>query len=83
MCKYCNSYFVEQGQKWFISEKERKMIDRLLLEKISLPGICRVMQVSLSWLMNYVSEKYASLANQLHFHLRLEKSMKKGICSSA
>lgn len=77
MCKHCNRYFVEQGQEWFICQKERKMIDRLLLEKISLRGICRVMQVSLSWLMNYVNEKYETLSEKLCYHFRLEKKREK------
>ena len=78
MCKDCNRYFVEQGQDWFISKEERKMIDRLLLEKLSLRGICRVVQVSLTWLMSYVNEKYATLSDELFYHLSLEKRYEKG-----
>ncbi|CAK0767453.1 hypothetical protein CCP3SC5AM1_500006 [Gammaproteobacteria bacterium] len=35
------------------------MIDRLLLERISLAEIARVVCVSESWLQGYVNEKYA------------------------
>ena len=37
----------------------RELIDRLLLERISLAGIARVVQVSEQWLQSYVNEKYA------------------------
>lgn len=37
----------------------RELIDRLLLERISLAGIARAVQVSEQWLQSYVNEKYA------------------------
>lgn len=42
------------------------MIDRLLLERISLAGICRVMKVSQTWLLNYVSKLYEQLPDDLN-----------------
>lgn len=78
ICKKCETYFVEHGQDWFISQKERNMIDRLLLEKISLRGICRVMQVSLSWLMNYVNEKNSKLSEDLYYHFSNKYKREKG-----
>jgi len=38
----------------------RALIDRLLLERISLAGIVRVTGVSSQWLQNYVNAKYAA-----------------------
>lgn len=43
LCKDCGRQFVRESTKRYISEQEREMIDRLLLERISLAGICRVM----------------------------------------
>ncbi|MEZ5672893.1 MAG: hypothetical protein R3E08_11160 [Thiotrichaceae bacterium] len=37
------------------------MIDKLLLERMSLAGIVRVTGVSSSWLQNYVNEKYKQI----------------------
>jgi hypothetical protein len=37
----------------------RELIDRLLLERISLAGIARAVKVSQQWLQTYVNEKYA------------------------
>ena len=42
-CKICGRQFVANATKRYVSEQEREMIDRLLLERISLAGICRVM----------------------------------------
>ena len=41
-----------------VSQEKRDIIDKLLLEKISLRGIARSVGVSLSWLQRYVNEKY-------------------------
>ena len=44
---------------YIISPKKRELIDRLLLERISLAGIARVAKVSQRWLQTYVNQKYA------------------------
>ena len=46
--------FIENPTKITISEETKALIDRLLLERISLAGIARVAQVSEKWLQDYV-----------------------------
>ena len=41
------------NQKKTVTSEQREQIRRLLLERISLRGICRVMNVSLSWLLSF------------------------------
>ncbi|MBD1929998.1 hypothetical protein H6F74_27775 [Trichocoleus sp. FACHB-90] len=41
-----------------ISEETKGIIDRLLLEKLSLAGIARALQISELWLQQYVNQKY-------------------------
>jgi transposase-like protein len=53
-CKDSKRQFVEGGQDWFVSASEKIMIQKLLLECISLEGIWRVMNVSPAWLANYI-----------------------------
>lgn len=65
-CKACRRQFVAHPTKKYISEQARAMIDRLLLERISLAGICRVMQVSQTWLLDYVAELYEELPDDLN-----------------
>lgn len=65
-CKSCGRQFVEKGQEWFVSEQEKEVINKLLLERISLAGICRVIGVSESWLLGYIKELYAQLPEALN-----------------
>lgn len=65
-CQACGRQFVADSTKRYVSEEERAMIDRLLLERISLAGICRVMKVSQTWLLNYVSKLYEQLPDDLN-----------------
>lgn len=69
-CKDCGRQFVADSTKRYISEEERAMIDRLLLERISLAGICRVMKVSQRWLLDYVSKLYERLPDDLNAEQR-------------
>ena len=57
----CGRQFVEHPQKKTINQATRELIDRLLLERISLAGVARAVQVSEQWLQAYVNEKYASV----------------------
>lgn len=65
-CKLCGRQFVPEATKRYVSEQEREMIDRLLLERISLAGICRVMKVSQTWLLDYVTKLYEQLPDDLN-----------------
>jgi transposase-like protein len=60
-CQECGRQFVEQPTKKVIDAATRELIDRLLLERISLAGIARATQVSAQWLQTYVNEKYAQV----------------------
>jgi len=50
-CHECGRQFVEHPQKKVIAQATRELIERLLLERISLAGIARTVQVSEQWLM--------------------------------
>ena len=64
-CHNCGRQFVEQPSKKVIDQATRELIDRLLLERISLAGIARATQVSQQWLQTYVNEKYAKVPRQV------------------
>jgi len=53
-CKDCNRQFVADNQHT-ITEERRQDVSALLMERISLRGICRSMGVSLTWLMSYAT----------------------------
>lgn len=58
-CKSCGRQFVDNPTKTTVSSETKQLIDRLLLERISLRGIARVTQVSWSWLQDYVNQRLA------------------------
>ncbi len=63
-CKACGRQFVADSQR--ITEGERQQIRKLLLERLSLCGICRVMEVSLRWLLTFIAELYETLPDDLY-----------------
>lgn len=52
LCQECGRQFVEQPTKKVIDSAKRELIDRLLLERISLARIARAVQVSEMWLLS-------------------------------
>jgi IS1 family transposase len=62
-CKACGKQFVEASQR--IGDADRDIIRRLLLERLSLSGICRVMGVSLRWLLRFIATLYQDLPDDL------------------
>ena len=62
-CLNCGRQFVEASQH--ITAADRQMIKRLLLERLSLLGICRVMDISLRWLLHFIAELYDTLPDDL------------------
>ena len=60
-CCDCSRQFVENPEKIAIDHQKRELIDRLLLERISLAGISRAVKVSEKWLQTYVNDKYATV----------------------
>ena len=65
-CYDCKRQFLEDGASWFISEEQKELVDKLLLERISLAGIIRVLGVSQSWLYDYIKKLYNSLPDDLN-----------------
>jgi len=64
-CKACGRQFVQDPEFRIISDETKALIDRLLLEKISVAGIARSVQVSESWLQAYVNEKYDTVPREV------------------
>ena len=57
-CKACKRQFVDNPVWRPISAETKALIDKLLLERVSLAGIARVTGVSSQWLQDYVNAKY-------------------------
>ena len=65
----CGRQFVQGGADWFISDSNKVLIDKLLLERISLNGICRSVGISQTWLLGYLREIYDNLPDDLNAEL--------------
>ena len=48
----------------------QSLLERLLLEKISLTGIARVLKVSERWLQSYVNQKYQDILQEAQVQLK-------------
>jgi IS1 family transposase/transposase-like protein len=64
-CKNCGRQFVANPTKITVSNETKQLVDRLLLERISLRGIARVSEVSWSWLQDYVNRKLDCVPRQI------------------
>jgi len=64
-CKNCGRQFVLNPNNQSVFLDIKRLIDKLLLERISLRGIARVTGVSFSWLQNYVNTKFRHVPRQV------------------
>ena len=64
-CRDCGRQFVEDPQWRPISNEIKGIVDRLLLEKISLAGIARALQISELWLQQYVNQKSKTMPQEV------------------
>ena len=64
-CRECGRQFVEDPQWRLISDETKGIVGRLLLEKISLAGIARALQISELWLQQYVNQKSKTMVQEV------------------
>ncbi len=61
----CGRQIVENPKWRRIQDETKATLERMLLEKIPLAGIARSLQVSESWLQQYVNDYYATVPQQV------------------
>jgi insertion element IS1 protein InsB len=62
----CGRQFVDGFEQYLIAEAKRTLIERLLLERLSLRGICRAVGVTLKWLLGFLVQCFGALPDHLH-----------------
>jgi len=67
-CKDCGRQFVDCFEQYLISDGTRELIERLLLERLSLRGICRAVGVGLKWLLGFIVTCFEDLPD--HFNVQ-------------
>ncbi len=65
-CKRCGRAFVLNPAHRGITEEQRPLIERLLLERLSLRGICRAVGVGLQWLLQFMVEQCQTVPEHLY-----------------
>jgi insertion element IS1 protein InsB len=77
-CKSCGKKFSLHSNTYYINAERKTLIGSLLLERISLRGICRAIKVSLTWLMGYLREIWADLPADLCFKITTRRKSLQG-----
>lgn len=65
-CIVCHRQFVENPQNKIIPKDTKERIRRSLLERVSLEGICRIFDISMPWLLDFMTETIESLPEDLN-----------------
>src|ERR1043166_192823 len=65
-CKRCGRAFVLTPANAVITEEQRRLIERLLLERISLRGICRAVGGGLQWLLQFMVTRFQAAPEDLY-----------------
>lgn len=73
-CLECKRQFVLNPQNKIISDETKDLVRRLLLEKLSLRGICRAAQVSQAWLLNFIKQEYDQVPRGLNVQVPPEST---------
>ena len=73
-CKDCGRQFVAENNHW-VSKEKRDYIEKMLRERISLRAICRVMAVSMTWLMNFAASIWDQTPDDLGANLDLLENL--------
>ncbi|MFN9861144.1 MAG: IS1 family transposase [Pseudanabaena sp.] len=64
-CKECHRQFVSNPRNQPIPEATKQLVEKLLLERMSLRAITRVAGVSLQWVQSYVNSKSRTVEQQV------------------
>jgi transposase-like protein len=65
-CKDCGRQFVDCFEQDLVSDDTRALVERLLLERLSLRGICRAAGVKLKWLLGFIVTCFEALPDHLN-----------------
>lgn len=65
-CKKCGREFILDPERKQISDETKELIKKTLLERIPLRGICRVFDISLSFLLDFMFNLYTNSPDHLN-----------------
>jgi insertion element IS1 protein InsB len=65
-CLSCLKQFVEDPQNRIIPTETKERIRRSLVERVPLEGICRIFDISMSWLLDFMEQTFQALPENLN-----------------
>ena len=65
-CLECGKQFSESRDDKIINEQTRELVRKALLERVSLNGICRIFDVSMPWLLDFIDFIIGNLPEDLN-----------------
>lgn len=65
-CLECGKQMTEHAEATIITDQTKELIRRSLLEKVSLNGLCRIFDVSMPWLLDFIDAIIKSLPEDLN-----------------
>lgn len=65
-CLNSGRQFVLDPQQKMIDEEKRSLIRQALLERVSIEGICRIFNISMPWLLQFINEIIKELPEDLN-----------------
>lgn len=65
-CLACKKQFVLDPAHKIIDEKTKSLISKALLERVSLEGVCRIFDVSMPWLLEFINGLIQALPENLN-----------------
>ena len=71
-CLCCLKQFVEDPKNKIIPIDTKERIRRSLLERVSLEGICRIFDVSMTWLLEFMQQTFTALPDHLNAEVLTE-----------
>lgn len=65
-CLVCKRQFVLDPTQKLIDDKTKSLISKTLLERVSLEGVCRIFDVSMPWLLEFMNQLIEQLPEDLN-----------------
>ena len=69
LCKDCGRQFLENPNDHFITEYEKSLARKHLLERIPLTGVSRILNLSYGWILNFAEKEYKQSPDDLNIVL--------------
>jgi len=79
-CLACGRQFVLNPQNKRISDEVKSRVRQALLERVSLEGICRIFDISMPWLLNFINQIIKELPQNLNAKITANKDFEVAVC---